>query len=1371
MEQIHSLLRRQLRQHFGSSDSIPKGWQDFIDTVNNAYLEFDTDRRMLERSLDLSSQELLQANSEMKAVFQSFPDLFFLLDTEGTILEYKGGNTNDFYFPPEKLLGKRIQNVPLQIVGNKFHEAIHQVQQTKSIVGIEYSLMTQGHQYFYEARLSPILENQIIVIVRNITNRKQGEKAIKKTQKELKQRVEERTADLCVINESLQREITERKLAEEELRILNTIMEAVHKSSDLREVFNVAIEKVMELTDIDIVGIYLVDKDTNEAVLEAHRGYPDKYIERAGRIPYPKGVTWKVITSGETYVVQDVSTDPYIGPAGKEAGFQSFLAIPIKTEEKTVGTVNFHSYKKHKFGKREIELFSSIGTQIAIAISKAKQTGDLQLVNEDLFTLNTIAISVHNSLNIKKVYDIALDKVLGITAFDIITVYLVDEDTNEVVLQAHRGLTEDYIRRAGRIPYPKGVTWKVINSGELTLIDDIQKDPDLGPAGRALGHRTILMVPIKQEEKTIGIIGFASRRVIELTSRDISLLNAIGNQIGTAIVQAYLYDKLQRQTKDLEIINAVSQVVHASFDLQQIYKIALDKVMELENVDMACIYLVDEAKNEALMQHHRNFPEEFIQIAERIPYPKGVTWKIINTGMILNVKNAAEDPDVGAAGRNLGFRSMLGIPISLEGKTIGVIWLLSYREYLSTKSEEELLTSIGTQIATAIAKARLYKDLSKKSRYETIIRTVTQAVHKSINLQDVLENAVETMSKNIDGVDNVSIYLVEGEEAVLKAHKGYPDWFIKRAERIPYPKGFTWKTIIEGKPRYVADAEEDTVIGPAGRELGTKSYVSMPIHLEGKTVGAININSLQKNAFNEEELKLLEMVAQQIEVAINNAQQAEALRESEERYRTLFNQSPLGVYIFDKEFRITQCNERMVQILQSSHDKILGLDMRKLKNQDLLTLMGKVFEGQSTVYEGFYEATISPVKLWVSILLSPLCDAQGNVIGGMAVVEDITEHKRIEEELIKTQKLESLGILAGGIAHDFNNLLTAILGNVSLIKAYSNLEEKGYRRLIEAEKASLRAKDLTQQLLTFAKGGAPVKKIIRIRELIKESGSFALIGSNVSCEFSIAADLWSVEVDEGQISQAINNLVINAQQAMPRGGEIRVRAENINNTGDVLTLRKGKYIKITIEDKGIGIPREHLAKLFDPYFTTKQKGSGLGLATTYSIIKNHDGYIAVESDLGVGTNFYIYLPASEKEVPESSDIRVIPVVGKGKVLVMDDEEIVRDVAGEILSDVGYEVEFTREGSETIELYVEAKRSNKPFDLVIMDLTIAGGIGGKETIKRLQEIDPEVKAIVSSGYSNDPVMSDYREYGFRGVLAKPYKGEELTKTVYQVIKEE
>jgi CheY-like chemotaxis protein len=375
----------------------------------------------------------------------------------------------------------------------------------------------------------------------------------------------------------------------------------------------------------------------------------------------------------------------------------------------------------------------------------------------------------------------------------------------------------------------------------------------------------------------------------------------------------------------------------------------------------------------------------------------------------------------------------------------------------------------------------------------------------------------------------------------------------------------------------------------------------------------------------------------------------------------------------------------------------------------------------------------------------------------------------MEEELLRVEKLESIGILAGGIAHDFNNILTAILANIALAKMHPNAVDQSFERLVKAEKAALRAKDLTQQLLTFSKGGTPIKKTVSIAELIKESTSFALRGSNVRCEFSILDDLWPVEVDEGQMSQVINNLIINADQAMPEGGIIKVSAENMTvGAEEVLPLREGKYVKISIDDQGIGIPEEHLQKIFDPYFTAKQKGSGLGLATTYSIIKRHDGYITVDSKLGVGTTFYIYLPASEKELLTKKDTEEIPLVGKGKILVMDDEEMIRDAGGGILSHLGYEVEFARDGAEAIEIYKQAKESDQPFDVVIIDLTIPGAMGGKEAIQKLLVIDPEIKAIVSSGYSNGSIITDFKQYGFSAILPKPYEVKELSKTLHTLI---
>jgi len=381
---------------------------------------------------------------------------------------------------------------------------------------------------------------------------------------------------------------------------------------------------------------------------------------------------------------------------------------------------------------------------------------------------------------------------------------------------------------------------------------------------------------------------------------------------------------------------------------------------------------------------------------------------------------------------------------------------------------------------------------------------------------------------------------------------------------------------------------------------------------------------------------------------------------------------------------------------------------------------------------------------------------------------DLSERKRAEAERLKLDKLESLGVLAGGIAHDFNNLLTAILGNISLAHLEADMKEV-QGRLQDAERACLHAQGLARQLLTFAKGGKPVKKPLQLADLILESISLALCGSRTRCEFAFAQNLWMVEVDPGQIQQVFGNLLINADQAMPEGGIITLGTGNVFlQNGKAGALSPGKYVKITVADQGVGITPENLPKIFDPYFTTKAKGTGLGLATVYAIIKGHGGVIQVESQPGEGTTFTMFLPATVGKNLASRPTPLLSTDGKGRILVMDDEESIRILLDKILRRIGYETSLARDGFEAVAAYSQAKESGRPFSAVICDLTIRGGMGGREAIKELIAIDPQVKAIVSSGYSDDPAMADYEKYGFSGVIAKPYRINELSHVLQEVI---
>ncbi|MEO5657197.1 MAG: MASE1 domain-containing protein [Nitrospiria bacterium] len=380
------------------------------------------------------------------------------------------------------------------------------------------------------------------------------------------------------------------------------------------------------------------------------------------------------------------------------------------------------------------------------------------------------------------------------------------------------------------------------------------------------------------------------------------------------------------------------------------------------------------------------------------------------------------------------------------------------------------------------------------------------------------------------------------------------------------------------------------------------------------------------------------------------------------------------------------------------------------------------------------------------------------------------ERQRLTMEIQKAAKLESLGMLAAGIAHDFNNLLTAVVGNLYLVKRSLDPAAEEGRRLAEAEHICLRAQTLTKQLLTFAKGGTPVKETVSLGDLLVRWVGFALGGSNIRADYAIQPDLSPVDADEGQLSQVINNLVMNAKDVMPQGGHLAIRADNVTLRSDgPLPLPAGRYVQVAVHDQGPGIPAADLPKIFDPFFTTKPRGTGLGLTTSYAIVKKHDGYLAAESTPGQGSTFLMYLPASRRTITRPSTAVARPATAGAKILFMDDEPPIRDFVGALLQQAGCDAVCVGDGGKAVEQYQTALRQGRPFDVVILDLTVPGAMGGQETIKRLLEIDPRAAAIVSSGYSNDPVVAEFGAHGFIGRLTKPYDPDDLMRLVSEIMR--
>ena len=395
-----------------------------------------------------------------------------------------------------------------------------------------------------------------------------------------------------------------------------------------------------------------------------------------------------------------------------------------------------------------------------------------------------------------------------------------------------------------------------------------------------------------------------------------------------------------------------------------------------------------------------------------------------------------------------------------------------------------------------------------------------------------------------------------------------------------------------------------------------------------------------------------------------------------------------------------------------------------------------------------------------------LVDGSGRPRGELWIVNGVGERAVFDADRLDAEKLDSIAMLASGVAHDFNNVLAALLNNVTLAKMVSTRSDPVFPRLADMERITLRAQGLTRQLLTFARGGEPERRAVEVRAMLEQAVGFALAGSGARSELSLPQDLWAVDCDSGQIAHAVSAIVVNAAEAMPAGGVVRISAENVTATADTaFPPTPGRYVRLSFHDRGAGIAADHLDKVFDPYFTTKPNRSGLGLPSVYSIMKKHEGYIDVESDVGVGTTFHLYLAATDRpQTTAESEPPAEKATRPLTILLMDDDEEMRQSAGDLLSRLGHTVTLARDGAEAVALYETALAAGMPFDAVILDLTVAGGVGGREAIRRLRALDPDVKALLSSGYSNNEVVASFAKYGFRGVLPKPYRLLDLRRAL-------
>jgi len=594
------------------------------------------------------------------------------------------------------------------------------------------------------------------------------------------------------------------------------------------------------------------------------------------------------------------------------------------------------------------------------------------------------------------------------------------------------------------------------------------------------------------------------------------------------------------------------------------------------------------------------------------------------------------------------------------------------------------------------------------------------------------------------GHDVTAVGSAEEAEAAL-AKESFPflilDWM------LPGKSGVDLCRELRGWPNgdemfiLLVTAKSDTEDLEQALEAGGNDYLTKPLD-----VGLLDVR--------------ISVAERQIRELAERNQARAALVESARTMTNILEKTTDGFLAVDSEWKLTYVNAAAEAMVSRKRDELLG----GVLWEKFPELVGSVFQAN---YERVmaekvaieFEASDPSGRTWYDVHAY-----RSN--GGVSVFfRDISERKKSETERLTTSKLESLGTLAGGIAHDLNNILTVISGNIGLAQIEAPVDSGSLLGFLsKAGQAAQHAAHLSSQLLTFSKGGAPLKKVVSIGELLEHSAEFALYGSNLRTDFDIAVDLWKAEVDAGQIEQVVNALMLNAREAMPQGGTVRVRARNVvfqENTG--APLPSGRYVKVTISDRGPGIPEELRAKIFDPYFTTKPTGTGLGLAISYSVVKKHGGLLVLENSSAEGAVFAFYLRASESAAIAGPEPRAPSRpyhYNHQRILVMDDEEAIRDLTSQLLSTLGYEVTAVPDGLEAVRLYERALRKGEQFQAVILDATVRGGMGGVATIERLRSMDPKVNAIICSGYSDEAALSEFLAYGFRGALPKPFTRSEL-----------
>ncbi len=1140
------------------------------------------------------------------------------------------------------------------------------------------------------------------------------------------------------------RDITERKLAEIEVR----------KNSELLE---------RMFSNIHVKIAYMDNKfnfiRVNNAYAEADEHYPGYYVGKNHFDLFPNEdnemIFRAVIDSGEPYFVfakpfvyeqnpergvtyWDWGLQPVKEMDGRVSGLILSLIDVTRRKRAEAELVKLNEELEEKVVERTAQ-YESANTKLREEIvERTRAQRALMGSNMRLALLSDIARLLLSSAAPHRIVNTICDKVLSFLDCQVFFNYLVDKEAGRLKLNAYKGIPEERARDIEWLDYGVAVCGCAARDGSRIVAENVQQNPDERLfLVKSFGMTAYAGHPLISRGRVIGTLSFGTNERLSFTDEELEIMQTVSDQVAIAIDRVRIYEAEKRRAGELEaVISSITDPVIIYSPEGAPVKI---------NEAASAAYGMSAREFNALGPNARS---EFIQRhsirhtdGSTVSLPELASTKALDGSVVINEHFLFTD----AEGVERVIRASAA-PVYAEGAQIGAV--MTWHDITELELAEEKLRRYAEEQTSLLEGSRAI--LRNRDFPET-----AQAIFGSCrDFIGATGGYVALLSE--DGAGNEVVFLESG---------GLP-CTVDPSLGMPI-RGIRGEVLKSGTSQYHNDFSntEWRSFLPEGH-MDLENVLFAPLSIEGRIVGLMGLAN-KPGGFTEDDVRITSAFSDLAAIALQNSRTLKLLRESEEMFRQLAEN-------IQEVFWIRDVSARRIIYISPTYEKVWGKTceslyaneasfMESIHPEDAPLVTKEFAEQEST---GSFNREYRIVRpdgsvrhIWARAF--PIYDKNGIIYRRAGIARDITDKKKFEEDMFTQQKLESIGVLAGGIAHDFNNLLMAILGNITLTKMSVDAGNKAYRRLESAEKACELAKDLSYRLLTFSRGGDPVKRVVSVSRLLNESVNFALSGSNVRAEFSFADDLYPVEIDEEQFKQVIYNMVINAEEAMPGGGILKITVRNtVKKADDPLPLKEGTYLKISIEDHGTGIPTEHFSRIFDPYYTTRekgdQKGRGLGLSICHSIIKKHGGQITVESAVDAGTTFHIMLPAALREDTR----RAAADTGRKRILMMDDEALIRDITGELLDHLGYETVFASHGDEALNMYIKAQRDNRPFDAVVLDLTVPGGMGGEETMMRLREMDPNVKGIVVSGYAENPVLKNFHEYGFMDAIAKPFSFDEL-----------